>query len=66
MAKKLDKPALASNYVWFMLVTLLIFVVAFALMLGGIHGSNFQEHGALIRSSRSSSHSCPSCSCSSA
>ena len=49
MAKKLDKPALASNYVWFMLVTLLIFVVAFALMLGGIHGSNFQEHGALIQ-----------------
>ena len=47
--KNLDKPAVSRNYVWFMLVTLLIFAVAFALLLGGISGTNFQEHGALIQ-----------------
>lgn len=44
-----QKPGISRNYVWFMLVTLLIFAVGFALLLGGISGTNFQEHGALIQ-----------------
>ena len=44
-----NKQGASRNYVWFMLVTLLIFVVAFALMLGGIDGSNFDQHGGLIQ-----------------
>ena len=47
--KNLEKQGASRNYVWFMLVTLLIFVVAFALMLGGIDGSNFDQHGGLIQ-----------------
>ena len=44
-----NKQGASRSYVWFMLVTLLIFVVAFALMLGGIDGSNFDQHGGLIQ-----------------
>lgn len=47
--KNLEKQGASRNYVWFMLVTLLIFVLAFALMLGGIDGSNFDQHGGLIQ-----------------
>ena len=47
--KNMEKQGASRNYVWFMLVTLLIFVLAFALMLGGIDGSNFDQHGALIQ-----------------
>ena len=39
----------SRNYVWFMLTTLAIFALGFALLLGGISGTNFQEHGALIQ-----------------
>lgn len=44
-----SKPGIGHNYVWFMLVALLVFVAAFALLLSGISGTNFAEHGALIQ-----------------
>ncbi len=51
MAKeKLEKQSGASrNYVYFMLVALLIFVIAFFLLLNGISGTNFEEHGLFIQ-----------------
>jgi|GEM_PF-145448 len=42
-------PALSRKYAGFMIVTLVIFALAFALLLGGISGTNFEEHGTFIQ-----------------
>ena len=44
-----NKPGISRNYMWFMIVTLAIFAVGFALMLGGVSGTNYAEHSPLIQ-----------------
>ena len=42
---QVDKQSgISRNYMWFMIVTLAIFALAFALLLSGVSGSNYMEH----------------------
>ena len=44
-----SKPGISQNYMWFMIVTLAIFALGFAMMLGGVSGTNYAEHSPLVQ-----------------